>query len=58
MKSKTLRGLPVLAVLAALLTCAPLEADYVVHKFQLWGMMKNPLEKLRFYEGWTNGFLF
>jgi hypothetical protein len=26
-----------------------------VHKFQLWGTMK-PLEKLIFYQGWTNGF--
>jgi hypothetical protein len=57
MKSKPPRGLAVFITFVVLLTCAPLQADPVVHKFQIWGTMKNPLEKLIFYQGWTNGFL-
>lgn len=48
--------LTILGTLVTLLACASLYADPVVHKFQLWGTM-NPLEKLIFYQGWTNGFL-
>jgi len=48
--------LAIVGTLVTLLTVAPLCADPVVHKFQLWGTM-NPLEKLIFYQGWTNGFL-
>jgi hypothetical protein len=57
MKNKTPRGLAVFAMLVVLLTCTPLQADPVVHKFQLWGTMKDPTQKLIFYLGWTNGFL-
>lgn len=49
-------ALAVLGMLMALLTCAPASANAVLHKFQLWGTMK-PVEKLIFYQGWTNGFL-
>jgi hypothetical protein len=42
-------------ILATLLICSSANAEAVVHKFQLWGTMK-PLEKLTFYQGWTNGF--
>ena len=48
--------LTIIGALATLLSCVSLHADPVVHKFQLWGTM-NPLEKLIFYQGWTNGFL-
>jgi hypothetical protein len=44
-----------LAIVMTLLTCVVAHADHVVHTFQLWGTM-NPLEKLIFYQGWTNGF--
>lgn len=33
-----------------------LDADHVLHKFQVWGAMKSEGEKLAFYYGWTNGF--
>jgi hypothetical protein len=46
----------ILGTLVTLLACVSLHADPVVHKFQLWGTI-NPLEKLIFYQGWTNGFL-
>jgi len=45
-----------LCVALLVLFCCPAEnADSVVHKFQLWGTMKQS-EKLIFYQGWTNGF--
>lgn len=44
-------------ILATLLVCTSVNADPVLHKFELWGTMKSPLEKLIFYQGWTNGFL-
>lgn len=50
-------GMGILVVLMALLACASAQADPLVHKFQLWGAMKNSEEKLIFYQGWTNGFL-
>lgn len=43
-------------VLTVLLTCAPLRAEPVIHKFEIWG--KTPkIEKVDLYFGWTNGFL-
>lgn len=53
-------GNPRIAQLLALLTllvCTSLNAEPVIHKFELWGVAKSPLEKLSMYWGWTNGFL-
>jgi len=43
--------------LAALLVCQLLNADAVVHKFELWGSTEKKTDKLLLYWGWTNGFL-
>ena len=53
-KMKSLTSL--ILVLTVLLTCAPLRAEPVIHKFEIWG--KTPkIEKVDLYFGWTNGFL-
>jgi hypothetical protein len=44
-------------ILIAVFLCATANADSVLHKFELWGTLRNPVEKLIFYQGWTNGFL-
>ncbi len=54
MKSLIARGIAMLAVLVVPLPYA-LQADPALHKFQYWGTMK-PVDKLDFFNGWTNGF--
>jgi hypothetical protein len=43
-------------VFFVLLAVSSLNADPVLHKFQLWGMSTKD-QKLSLYWGWTNGFL-
>jgi len=42
---------------AALFLAAPLAAEPVMHKFEIWGKDTTQLQKLFLYWGWTNGFL-
>ena len=43
-------------ITCVILVSAPLRAESVLHKFVLWGQLKE-VEKLFFYMGWTNEFL-
>lgn len=43
-------------MLAILLLCTFANANSVVHGFRLWGTLDDPVQKLIFYQGWTNGF--
>jgi hypothetical protein len=43
--------------LALVALCGLLDADPIVHKFELWGKATKKTEKLLLYWGWTNGFV-
>jgi hypothetical protein len=43
--------------LVILLVCGVLNANFVVHPFRIWGVMRTPREKVYLYVGWTNGFI-
>jgi hypothetical protein len=49
------KGLLAGFALLLVLTCAPLRAGPVIHKFRYWATLTEP-EKIVFLNGWTNGF--
>lgn len=46
----------IMPLFLTLFFCTAVNGDPVIHKFEYWGKM-NPVEKIAFYYGWTNGFL-
>jgi hypothetical protein len=44
------------SILVILFVCANLNAEHVLHRFEMWGK-STELDKLNLYYGWTNGFL-